>query len=83
MDDQQNDADSNEGFARQQQPWMGSAGQHEEQADYCGPASDRCQGIAHGYIIARGVSRLTITMIGDFDARFNSVGVGPGCNLSV
>jgi hypothetical protein len=35
MDDHQNDADPNQGFARQQQPWIGSADQREEQADYC------------------------------------------------
>jgi len=43
---------------------MGSACQHEEQADDCGPAADCCQGVAHGYIIARGVSSLTIAMTG-------------------
>jgi hypothetical protein len=55
MDDQQNDTDTNQNLPRKQQPWMGSAGQHEEKADYRGPASDCCQGVAHGYIIARGV----------------------------
>ncbi len=55
MNHQQNDADTNKDLARQQQPWMGSAGQHQEQAGYRGPASDRCQGITHAYIIARGV----------------------------
>src|SRR5579862_457860 len=39
MDDQQNDADSDQNLARQRQPRMGSAGQHEKQADYRGPAS--------------------------------------------
>jgi hypothetical protein len=54
MDNQQNHADSNQGLARKQKPGMGSAGQHEKQADYRGTASDRRQGVAHSYIIARG-----------------------------
>ena len=54
MDDQQNDTDTYQNLPREQQPRIGSAGQHEEKADYRGPASDCCQGVAHGYIIARG-----------------------------
>lgn len=56
MDDQQHDANPNQGLARQQKPWMASSGQHEKQADYRGPASDCCQGVAHDYIIAWGSS---------------------------
>jgi hypothetical protein len=54
MDDQQHDADSDQNLASQQQPGMATPGQHEKQADYRGPASDGCQGVAHHYIIARG-----------------------------
>ena len=60
MDDQQHDANPNQGLARQQKPWMASSGQHEKQADYRGPASDCCQGVAHDYIIARGSSMISL-----------------------
>jgi hypothetical protein len=60
MDDQQHDANPNQGLARQQKPWMASSGQHEKQADYRGPASDCCQGVAHDYIIARGGSVISL-----------------------
>jgi hypothetical protein len=54
MDHQQDDTNTNQNLPREQQPWMSSPGQHEEQAGYRAAASDCCQGVAHVSIIAWG-----------------------------
>jgi uncharacterized membrane protein (DUF2068 family) len=58
MDHQQHDPGSNQNLSNHQQPRMGAlrSRQHKDQARNCRPSADRCQTVAHGFIIAREVS---------------------------